>query len=660
MESKIAVISPSSTLTRKMEREIEKQNLNFIIRQASTEDAVNEAEELLLKGVKVLISRGNTAAILRNNFDIPVVDIKHTFFDCYAAYNKARVLSDKIAFLATSESFELILQKSIELMEGTTIVRINPIKDKDVIDEKLSEMVDMGIEVAIGGLSLESKVTALGIKYVMSEADSDSLRESIDDALHLLKIEIEREERKVEIENKYEMINSIFNCASEGIISIDQHGIITNINNNARRILGQGSEGKHIHQIIPTERFMDSVKNGTSVSDEIINFGKVSLVINIEPIKVGNQTIGAVATLQQSKQIQAVEQKIRHIMLNKGHISDKTFNDIIGDSDKIRATKELAKRYATVDSTVLILGKTGTGKELFAQSIHNLSQRRAAPFVAINCAAFPPSILESELFGYVKGAFTGALNEGRAGIFELAHRGTIFLDEISETPLDVQLKLLRVIQERKIIRIGDDKVIPIDVRIITASNKDLKQQIKTGLFREDFYYRICVLELRVPPLKERREDIPALIRNFIEKSNMPVKGITNKAIDMLSSVEWPGNVRQLSNIIERLMVISDNNMISSDMVKKVIDIPCEEDYREKEDGQQSIKESDHHVQLDNDNSHDDITETELIKKVLQETRGNRELAAKKLGISTTTLWRKIKKINTIDEKFLSLIKYGKI
>lgn len=633
MEGKIAVISPSSALTRKMEKEIKKQKLNIIVRQAYTENAVNEAEELILQGVKVLISRGNTAAVLRNNFDIPIVDIKHTFFDCYNAYKNARLYSDKIAFLATSKVFELILEKSKEFLEGVTIIPINLFEDNDIIDMKLKQMVDMGIEVAIGGLSLEKRVMELGIKYVMTEADSDSIRESIDEALHLLKIEIEREEQKFELNNKYEMINSILNCASEGIISIDRNGIITNTNSNARRILGQDSDGKHIYQILQTDKFMDTVKNGTFVSGEIINCGKVSLVVNIEPIKVDSQTIGAVATLQKTNQIQAIEQKIRHTMLNKGHVSDKTFDDIIGNSDKIRSTKELAKRYAAVDSTVLILGETGTGKELFAQSIHNASKRRAAPFVAINCAALPPSILESELFGYVKGAFTGALKEGKAGIFELAHRGTIFLDEISEIPLDVQLKLLRVIQERKVIRIGDDKVIPIDVRIIAASNKDLKQQIKMGLFREDFYYRICVLELKVPPLRERREDIPALIRYFIEKSNMPVKGITNKAIDMLASFEWPGNVRQLSNIIERLMVICDNDIINSDMVKKAADIFDERELVIKEDIEFDIMPH-NQVLLDTSKSNDDITETELIKKVLRETRGNRRLAAKKLGIST--------------------------
>ncbi|SDY54302.1 Transcriptional regulator containing PAS, AAA-type ATPase, and DNA-binding Fis domains [Proteiniborus ethanoligenes] len=661
MHSKIAVISPSSIVTQKMKEEVEKRNLDIVVRQAFTVDAVNEAEELILKGVKIIISRGVTASALRKNLDIPIVDIKHTFFDCYTAYKKARTISDKIAFLATSKGFEHILERSKDLLEGVTIIPINLFEDKEVIDAKLSQLVEMGIEVAIGGLTLEKKVTSLGIKYVMTEADSEALRQAIDEALHLIRIEIEKEARRMELENKYEMINSIFNCVSEGIISYDSNGFITNINNNAIRVLGQQIEGKKINEILTSDIFMEAVQNGESITNEIINSAKTSFVVNIEPVKVDSHIIGAVATLQQSKQIQAVEQKIRHTMLNKGHVSDKTFDDIIGESEKICLTKELAMRYAAVDSTVLILGDTGTGKELFAQSIHNYSNRREAPFVAINCGAFPPSVLESELFGYVKGAFTGALNEGKAGIFELAHRGTIFLDEISETPLDVQIKLLRVIQERKIIRIGDDKVIPIDVRIITASNKDLKKQIKEGLFREDLYYRICVLELKIPSLKERAEDIPGLVRHFIENSKTPVQGITNKAMNMLASAEWPGNIRQLSNIIERLIVICNNGVISSEMVEEAADIVSKESVEIDNNITKIFDEkADNKGQNKNTDVGETMTEVELIKKVLIETRGNRGQAAEKLGISTTTLWRKIKKIDSIDEDFLKRVRYGEI
>ncbi len=504
--------------------------------------------------------------------------------------------------------------------------------------------------MAIGGLTLEEKVKNLGIEYIMSEADEEAINQALEEAFHLARIEFEKEERRIELENRYEMINSILNSVSDGVISYDKDGVITNANHNARRILGKGVINKNVKEFITSNLFIKSIDEGKKISNEIIDIDKLSLVLNLEPIKVDSKVIGSVATFQKSKQIQEVEQKIRHSMLKKGHIAHARFEDILGESKEINQVKEIAKRYAEVDSTVLIFGETGTGKELFAQSIHNHSNRKDKPFVAINLGgAFPPNLLESELFGYVKGAFTGALSEGKTGIFELAHGGTIFLDEISEAPLEVQLKLLRVIQERKIVRIGDDKVIPIDVRIVAASNKDLREQVNKGLFREDLYYRICVLELKIPRLEERKEDIPYLINHFIEESKIPVDIITNKAVNMLKEAKWPGNVRQLNNIIERLIIMSSDGIIDSTMVEEVLDYSNKDNFK----GNSVVRNNRLEIK-------EDCTEEELIKRALIETKGNRKETADILGISTTTLWRRINKYKSIDDDFLERVKYGKI
>lgn len=648
MEHRIAVISPSSILTKKMEEKIKEKSLNIIVKQGFTDDAVNEAEELILKGVKILISRGLTASVLRKNFDIPIVDVKHTFFDCYLAYEKAKKISDKIVFLATSKGYESIIHRSREFLRGIEVVSMDLSYSEDIINEKLQMLVNMGMEVAIGGLTLEKKVRELGLEYIMSEADEEAIEQALEEAFHLEKIEVEREERRIELENKYETINSILNCVSDSVISYDNNGIITNNNYNAKKLLGKDIVNENIQDLFLSDIFMKSIKQGININNEILNRRNLSLVVNIEPIVVNSKVTGAVATLQKSKEIQEVEQKIRSSMLRKGHIANKNFDDILGNSEEIRKIKEIAKKYAEVDSTVLIFGETGTGKELFAQSIHNHSSRRNSPFVAINCGTLPPNLLESELFGYVKGAFTGALSEGKAGVFELAHGGTIFLDEISETSLDVQIKLLRVIQERKIVRIGDDKVTPIDVRIIAASNKDLKEQVRKGLFREDLYYRICVLELKLPRLEERREDIPYLINHFMGKSEISIDLITNKAVNMLKESNWPGNVRQLNNIMERLIIMNNNGIIDSDLVKNVLD--NSNSYNNKD--------------LNNDDNRfinrENLSEEEIVKRVLIETKGNRKVAAEKLGISTTTLWRKINKYESIDVEFLERIKYGNI
>lgn len=649
MEYSIAVISPSSVLTKKMREEIDRRNLDIIVKQAFTDDAINEAEELILQGIKVLVSRGHTASVLRENVDIPVVDVRHTFFDCYIAYNKARKISEKIAFLASSKEFESILYRSREFLRGIEIIPIDLKDEEEIIDRKLEDLVNRGIEVAIGGLTLESKVRNLGIEYVMSEADEEAVNQALEEALHLSRIEFEREERRIELENRYELINAILNCVSDGVISYDRHGIISNANHNAKKILGKELIDRDVREFIPSNLCERTIENGKKINNEIIDINRLSLVLNLEPIKVDSRVIGAVATFQKSKHIQEVEQKIRHSMLKKGHIAHVSFEDILGESREIEQAKDMAKRYAEVDSTVLIFGETGTGKELFAQSIHNHSDRRDKPFVAINCGAFPPSLLESELFGYVKGAFTGALSEGKTGIFELAHGGTIFLDEISETPLEVQVKLLRVIQERKIVRIGDDKVIPIDVRIVAASNRDLREQVNKGRFREDLYYRICVLELKIPRLEERREDIPCLINHFMENSKIPINMITNKAVNMLKEARWPGNVRQLSNIMERLIIMNRDGIIDSEMVKDVL-VHC------------NSMET-HNMptySFENRENKERLTEEELIKRALIEAKGNRKKTADILGISTTTLWRRMGEYDSIDEEFLERVKYGEI
>lgn len=239
----------------------------------------------------------------------------------------------------------------------------------------------------------------------------------------------------------------------------------------------------------------------------------------------------------------------------RGHIAKHYFDDIIHESEVVKRTIDIAKSYSDVDSNILIIGETGTGKEMYSQSIHNHSSRKNKPFVAINCAALPESLLESELFGYAEGAFTGAMKGGKQGIFELAHQGTLFLDEIGEISPSLQSRLLRVLQEREVMRIGDDKVIPVDVRIIAATNKNLLEMVKNNEFREDLYYRLSVLDLHLPSLREYKDDIPLLVHHFVRSftKNEPVQ-ITDEAMERLKQEQWEGNIRQLQNFCELMLV----------------------------------------------------------------------------------------------------------
>jgi len=334
-------------------------------------------------------------------------------------------------------------------------------------------------------------------------------------------------------------------------------------------------------------------------------------------------------------------------MRNLGHVAKYTFEDILGNSNKIKDAIEKAYRFGAVDATVLIYGETGVGKEFFAHAIHNVSPRREGPFITVNCAAIPDNLLESELFGYAEGAFTGAKKGGKRGYFEMADGGTIFLDEISEMSDKLQTKLLRVLQEREVMRLGDDRLITVDVRVIAATNSDLRKLVKEKLFRADLFYRINVLSLVVPPLRERREDIPFLLDYFLnifcKKYNKNIKGIEPEGIELFYQYDWPGNTRELQNIMERLVILTDGNYISADLVSESLLISSP-DYISVSPSPSSQPENIDEQEL---TLKTDIDSKTAILKALATAGGNKKKAAQLLGISRTTLWRRLKKYNIL-------------
>lgn len=310
-----------------------------------------------------------------------------------------------------------------------------------------------------------------------------------------------------------------------------------------------------------------------------------------------------------------------------------SFGNIVGRSKKMLAIFDLVGRVAASNSTVLIQGESGTGKELIARAIHYNSLRKDKPFVAIDCSILPETLLESELFGHVRGAFTGAM-KAKKGLFEEANGGTIFLDEIGNISLPIQAKLLRVLQEREIKPLGSTETIKVDVRIIAATNTDLKELVASGAFREDLYYRIAVIPIVLPPLRERKEDIPLLVDCFLEKfskeNNKPLKRITPKALALLTEYDWPGNVRELENIIERAVLVSDSEEIDESCFPSEI----------RRLGDESVSLN---ISLKGEvNKVKGSVEIEAIKKALALCGGNKTLAAKKLGISRSSLYNKLK------------------
>ncbi len=640
MSSDIIIFSTTRALTKRVKRVLSERKINNIpIYELTMHNALKVAKSSIESGTKVIVCRGGTAEFLRKNVDVPVVDIRHGFLDLYRSVKKARQTYEKIGIIGFNNLCDAARNYN-DAMDDDLI--IEEVKNSEEFEGKVMEVIALGAEVLIGGLQVEKIAKNNNIAFIAGEADEIEINSAINEALHDLKIEEERR-------REYEVINTILNSASEGIIGIKKDGTILHINEIARNLLNYRSDINNISDIFPSNKLFITAQTGESYFSELMNIGNRSVVVNSVPIIVEEDVIGAVATIQEENYVQSMDRKIRKKYLNSGHVAKKTFDDIIGTSKIMESTKQKAKKYAKSNSTILITGETGTGKEIFAQSIHNYSIRRNNPFVAINCAALPENILESELFGYVRGAFTGAKNEGKQGMFELAHTGTVFLDEISEIPIDVQVKLLRVLQEKEVARIGDDKIIPVDVRILAACNKDLIEEINKGKFREDLYYRICVLELKLPSLRRRKEDVAELVEYFINnKKGISIKEITPKAIEILSSFRWPGNIRQLSNIVERLGVLCEDGIIDEALVEeslsnmRLIEHNLLKEVRVK--GNENVG-----GHLTNDlhkyNQNTELIpkmEMQLIKEVLEKTNGNREKAASILGISTTTLWRKMK------------------
>lgn len=455
-----------------------------------------------------------------------------------------------------------------------------------------------------------------------------------------ISIMIEMENKKNELLYKNQCHKVIVNSITDGLLTVDKDGYLTYINEIGVEMLGfkgKNPIGRHVTELVDFKPvILEVLKTGKGYVDRDVivttsRGEKIRFIKTAVPIRDENgELIGVVDTF---RKIKAVQNFVNHII---GSYADYCFDDIIGSSSNLAESIRLAKVAANSTSNVLIYGESGTGKELIAHSIHNAGNRRDKPFVSINCSAIPRELLESELFGYEGGAFTGALRKGRIGKFELADGGTLFLDEIGDMPLEMQVKLLRVIQERKITRIGGNNTFDIDVRLITATNKDLLKNSDLGQFRKDLYYRINVLNINLPPLRERKSDINELVDFFIHKMssklNKKVNRISQEALMILKQYDWPGNIRELENVIERAINICDGEEITKYVLPQEL---LEEDRM-----LENVIEFDTHKIEPLD-----VIEKRVIEKALYATSGNISNTASLLNITRNTVYNKMKKYN---------------
>ena len=596
---------------------------------------------LLNQKYDLLIGRGKSAAILKKIYsDKSVLEIPITGYDIMRSLQAAigKFNAKKIAVMISSayNHDEKVLSTRFNIP-----VSVFDIEEYSSIQAAIEEMISNGYDTVIGGYSVAFEAENKGLSAITVETGEEALMQILHDAVRTMEAILkERERRKI--------YATITQTSKEGIVYVDNKGRIEIANSKILQMIPREKglvRGEILKNTYPdfekmTRQVMQSQQ---PIYNELQQIKDTTYSVDYVPVIVASKTAGVVITCQSVKKIQQIESQIRKKLSEKGLVANYTFEDIVHQSELMDHTVAIARKYAKVSSNILIVGETGTGKELMAQSIHNASERRNGPFVAINCAALPENLLESELFGYVDGAFTGSRKGGKVGFFEQAHRGTLFLDEISEIPVNFQGKLLRVLQERQVRRIGDDKVIDVDARIIAATNRNLYQMVIDKEFRQDLLYRLDVLKIYIPPLCERKEDILPLFYHFLKEYNhlfgKELGMATKRAGDLITQYRFEGNIRELRNIAERVAVMCEEEEIDEQLMETAL---YPEDVFASGAG---ISKENRQGKGFMEDTFDEDSEKQRIIDALQRTGGRKGLAAELLGIDRTTLWRKRKTYN---------------
>lgn len=429
----------------------------------------------------------------------------------------------------------------------------------------------------------------------------------------------------------------------EGICAVNDEGVVILWNSFMEERYGIKSDeivGRPISDFLEDTICERVLRRRIGISDVYSTYKKQDMygLVHANPIFFGGEFVGVVCTeldvteaRNLSFELEKTNEKLKYLQDEVKNLSNGVFEGILGNSDKIEKAKAIAKQVAKTSSSIFIWGESGTGKEVFSRAIHEQSGRKGA-FVPVNCSAIPAELFESEFFGYESGAFTGANKKGKSGIFELAKDGTVFLDEIADLPLNMQAKLLRVLQEKEVRRVGGEKTIKINPRIISATNKDLEKMVKEEKFREDLYYRLNVVEIKIPPLRERKEDIAILLHHFLDEmcreNGKPRLTLSKEAYKILENYRWKGNIRELKNTVENMVVLSDSSIIGKEDIPNYI----------VESAKNSTDDEDYPLDL---TSAIEKLEIKNITKALEMSNGNKAKAAKILNIPRTTLYYKL-------------------
>ncbi len=611
-DRKIAIIASDLLGAEKAQKVVRSLQAKCRVLFASLDELSQVARSQVEQGAKVLIAFGMFAKIIRQSVDVPVIMVDLRPEDVLEGLLQAAELGKRVAVVGfrkvLRDVFRIRKLLTIELVDIPTVM---PEQMPDVLKALQPD------DVLVCGYYQLQLAKRLQLRTVLVKPRDEEIAKAISMAESYL----EREQDAAGASTQL-LESSVY-----ASLTIDPEGNIVMMNRLAAEYLGADqltAVAFSMEEVCPQfTRITDAIANRHSYLNQIAKIGDKSFLYHAEPMVRGEELQGVLVIFQDVNTVLNAEVSIRRKLTEKDNRARYTMDSIHGHSPCMTQVLKLALKYSRADETVLILGETGVGKELFAQGIHSASSRRNGPFVAINCASLPESILESELFGYVKGAFTGADRDGKRGLFENAHTGTIFLDEIGEISLALQGKLLRVLQEHSIRRVGGDKLIPVDIRVIAATNRDLIAMVREGRFRSDLYFRINVLALRIPPLRQRQGDIVLLAEEFLEEASLRSGRsyyFTEEAKEAMLQYRWPGNIRELQNMVRRVTVISDTEKIGRELVEAYIE---------------------ENIRLYPSETPEKTSYT--LEEAMALAAGNKKRAAELLGVSRTTLYRMLER-----------------
>ncbi len=580
--------------------------------------------------VDALVAAGANGAYLRDHADVPVVVVGASTVDTLGALLRARQFSTRIGVVNFSRVVTGIDQGGF--LMGDATVEQRPYLTPEEARAQVLDLAGRGFEVIVGPGPVCDLAEEAGLKAVLLYGQ-DSLAQAIRQAIEIARVTRAAEARADHLRLGVEQLET-------GLAVVDLDERVQSINPALLKLLDLPALevlGRPLSAVAPALGLARVLEAGIAESDTLERLGGRAVLVSRTPLRDHGTLRGATVLCQEASTIQRLERRLRSQHRPPRFEARYTLSSIVGGSPAIRAVRAMAERYARTDATVLISGESGTGKEMVAQGIHAAGKRRDQPFVAINCAAFPETLLESELFGYEEGAFTGSRRGGRPGLFEAAHLGTIFLDEVGDVPLTLQSRLLRVLQERQVLRLGSNDPTPIDVRIIAATHRDLRAAVAAGGFRDDLYFRLHILPLHLPPLRQRHGDVAAiageLLRRALARHGVP--GAHGRALSRvlprLEPYGWPGNVRELENVLERVAVLFADGAISDAQLDLELATALPELFEEApaaapQPGLRATRQA---------------SELAEVERVVAECGGNLSEAARRLGVGRSTLYRKL-------------------